>query len=123
MPILLRASKRGPSTSIHSPQTRVSRDRPSAMLQLAIGQAFQRAGRLSAVGTYRDALPGRFLPQSTLDAFQLEPEGQGFAVDMSLHSEPLAPADARGRRGYLADPASTHRRHVERAGGGRVQPC
>jgi ABC-type uncharacterized transport system auxiliary subunit len=64
-------------------------DRPTAMLQFAIVQAFQRTGRLPAVGTDRDALPGRFLLQSTLDAFQLEPEGQGFAVDMSLHARLL----------------------------------
>ena len=64
-------------------------DRPSAMLQFAIVQAFQRSGRLPAVGTDRDALPGRFLLQSTLDAFQLEPEGQGFVVDMSLHARLL----------------------------------
>jgi ABC-type uncharacterized transport system auxiliary subunit len=64
-------------------------DRPTAMLQFAIVQAFQRSGRLPAVGTDRDALPGRFLLQSNLDAFQLEPDGRGFAVDMSLHARLL----------------------------------
>mgnify|MGYP001419277325 CR=1 FL=1 len=64
-------------------------DRPTAMLQFAIVQAFQRSGRLPAVGTDRDALPGRYLLQSTLDAFQLEPEAQSFAVDLSLHARLL----------------------------------
>ena len=59
------------------------------MLQFLIVQAFQASGRLLAVGTDRDDLPGRYLLQSTLDAFQLEPEGQGYAADVKLHARLL----------------------------------
>ena len=64
-------------------------DRATAMLQFLIVQAFQASGRLSAVGTDRDDLPGRYLLQSTLDAFQLEPEGQGYAAEVRLHARLL----------------------------------
>ena len=59
-------------------------DRPAAMMQSAIVQAFQTSGRVQGVGTDRDDLPGRYLLQSTLDAFQLEPEGQGYAANVRL---------------------------------------
>jgi cholesterol transport system auxiliary component len=72
-------------------QGRVSRlagvawsDRATAMLQFVIVQAFQASGRLPAVGTDRDDLPGRYLLQSTLDAFQLEPDGDGYAAHVDL---------------------------------------
>ena len=64
-------------------------DRPTAMLQLAMVQAFQRSGKLQAVGTDRDELPGRYLLQSTMDAFQLEPDGAGYAADVRLHARLL----------------------------------
>lgn len=64
-------------------------DRPTAMLQLAIVQAFQDSGRLSAVGTDRDDLRGSFLLQATLDAFQLEPEATGYVADVRLHARLL----------------------------------
>ena len=49
----------------------------------------QASGRLAAVGTDRDDLPGRYLLQSTLDSFQLEPEGQVYAADVRLHARLL----------------------------------
>jgi cholesterol transport system auxiliary component len=64
-------------------------DRATAMLQHLIVQAFQVSERLSAVGTDRDDLPGRYLLQSTLDAFQLEAEGQDYAADVRLHARLL----------------------------------
>ena len=65
-------------------------DRATAMLQFLIVQAFQAANRLRAVGTDRDDLPGRYLLQSTLNAFQLEPEGSGYAAQVSLHARLVA---------------------------------
>jgi cholesterol transport system auxiliary component len=59
-------------------------DRPAAMLQFAIVQAFQASERVRGVGTDRDDLPGRYLLQSMLDAFQLEPEGEGYAARVEL---------------------------------------
>jgi cholesterol transport system auxiliary component len=60
-------------------------DRPSAMLQFAMVQAFQSSGKVKAVGTDRDDLPGRYQLQSTLDAFHLEPEAAGHVAVVSLH--------------------------------------
>ena len=65
-------------------------DRATVMLQYLIVQAFQAANRLRAVGTDRDDLPGRYLLQSTLNAFQLEPEGSGYAAQVSLHARLVA---------------------------------
>lgn len=59
-------------------------DRPTAMLQVAMVQTFQRSGRLPGVGTDRDGLPGRYLLQASLEAFQLEPEGTGFTAEVRL---------------------------------------
>lgn len=64
-------------------------DRPTAMLQLAMVQAFQTSGRVPAVGTDRDDLRGSFLLQSTLDAFQLEPEATGYMANVRLHARLL----------------------------------
>lgn len=64
-------------------------DRPTAMLQLTMVQAFQASGRVAAVGTDRDDLRGSFLLQSTLDAFQLEPEAEGYVADVRLHARLL----------------------------------
>ena len=64
-------------------------DRPSAMLQFTMVQAFQASGRLKGVGTERDDLPSRYMLQSTLDAFQLEPEGQGLAASVGLNARLL----------------------------------
>jgi cholesterol transport system auxiliary component len=64
-------------------------DRPTKMLQFAIVQTLQGSGRLKAVGTDRDDLPGRYQLQSTLDAFQLEPEGDGYAAVVMLHARLL----------------------------------
>lgn len=65
-------------------------DRATVMLQFLIVQAFQSAGRLRAVGTDRDDLPGRYLLQSTLNDFQLEPEGGAYATQVSLNVRLLA---------------------------------
>ena len=65
-------------------------DRATVMLQYLVVQAFQAANRLRAVGTDRDDLPGRYLLQSTLNAFQLEPEGSGYAAQVSLHARLVA---------------------------------
>lgn len=65
-------------------------DRATVMLQFLIVQAFQGADRLRAVGTDRDDLPGRYLLQSTLNDFQLEPEGGGYAAQVSLSARLLA---------------------------------
>ncbi|WP_299009444.1 ABC-type transport auxiliary lipoprotein family protein, partial [uncultured Caulobacter sp.] len=65
-------------------------DRATVMLQFLIVQAFQAANRLRAVGTDRDDLPGRYLLQSTLNAFQLEPEGSSYAAQVSLHARLVA---------------------------------
>ncbi len=64
-------------------------DRPTKMLQFAMVQTFQASGRLKAVGTDRDDLPGRYQLQSTLDAFQLEPEGEGYAAVVTLNARLL----------------------------------
>ena len=64
-------------------------DRPTKMLQFAMVQTFQASGRLKAVGTDRDDLPGRYQLQSTLDAFQLEPDGAGYAAVVTLHARLL----------------------------------
>lgn len=64
-------------------------DRPSAMLQSAMVQAFEASGRLRGVGTERDDLPSRYMLQSTLDAFQLEPEGEGLAASVGLSARLL----------------------------------
>ena len=64
-------------------------ERPAAMLQFAIVRAFQDSGRLRGVGTDRDDLPARFILQSTLDAFQLEPEGEGYAAQIDLDARLL----------------------------------
>src|SRR5262249_10140180 len=50
---------------------------------------FQATGRLRAAGTDRDDLPGRYLLQTTLNAFQLEPEGSSYAAAVSLHARLL----------------------------------
>jgi ABC-type uncharacterized transport system auxiliary subunit len=65
-------------------------DRATVMLQFLIVQAFQTADRLRAVGTDRDDLPGRYLLQSALNDFQLEPEGNGYAAQVSLHARLIA---------------------------------
>ena len=65
-------------------------DRATVMMQFLIVQAFQASDRLRAVGTDRDDLPGRYLLQSTLNAFQLEPEGTGYAAQVRLHARLLA---------------------------------
>ena len=65
-------------------------DRATVMLQFLIVQAFQASGRLRAVGTDREDLPGRYLLQSTLNAFQLEPEGSAYAAQVRLHARLLA---------------------------------
>ena len=65
-------------------------DRATVMIQFLIVQAFQASDRLRAVGTDRDDLPGRYLLQSTLNAFQLEPEGAGYAAQVRLHARLLA---------------------------------
>ncbi len=65
-------------------------DRATVMIQFLIVQAFQASDRLRAVGTDRDDLPGRYLLQSTLNAFQLEPEGTGYAAQVRLHARLLA---------------------------------
>ena len=65
-------------------------DRTTVMLQFLIVQAFQASGRLRAVGTDRDDLPGRYLLQSALNAFQLEPEGSGYAAQVSMHARLVA---------------------------------
>ena len=65
-------------------------DRATVMLQFLIVQAFQAANRLRAVGTDRDDLPGRYLLQSILNAFQLEPEGSGYAAQVSMHARLVA---------------------------------
>ena len=65
-------------------------DRATVMVQFLIVQAFQASGRLRGVGTDRDDLPGRYLLQSTLNAFQLEPEGSGYAAQVSLHARLVA---------------------------------
>ena len=41
------------------------------------------------MGTDRDDLPGRFMLQSTLNAFQLEPEGSGYAATVGLNARLL----------------------------------
>lgn len=89
-------------------------DRATVMLQFLIVQAFQASGGLSAVGTDRDDLPGRYLLQSTLDAFQLEPEGQGYAADVRLHARLLrlpgrevAGAQQFTRRVSATEPSNT----------------
>ena len=64
-------------------------DRPSAMLQFAMVQAFQASGRLKGVGTERDDLPSRYMLQSTLDTFQLEQEGEGLAAAVGLNARLL----------------------------------
>jgi cholesterol transport system auxiliary component len=64
-------------------------DRPSAMLQFAMVQGFQASGRLKGVGTERDDLPSRYMLQSTLDTFQLEPEGAGLAAAVGLNARLL----------------------------------
>ena len=65
-------------------------DRATVMLQYLIVQAFQASDRLRAVGTDRDDLPGRYLLQSTLNGFQLEPDGNGYAAQVRLHARLLA---------------------------------
>ncbi len=64
-------------------------DRATAMLQFLIVQAFQASGRLRGVGTDREDLPGRYLLQTTLNAFQLEPEAGGYAADVRLYARLL----------------------------------
>jgi cholesterol transport system auxiliary component len=64
-------------------------DRPSAMLEHAMVQAFQGSGRLKGVGTERDDLPSRYMLQSTLDAFQLEPEGERLSASVGLSARLL----------------------------------
>ncbi len=80
-------------------------DRPTGMLQFAIVQTFQESGRLRAVGTDRDDLPGRYQLQSTLDAFQLEPEGDGYAAVVDAACAAAAPAGPRGGRDAEVHPA------------------
>ena len=65
-------------------------DRATVMLQFLIVQAFQSAGKVRAVGTDRDDLPGRYLLQSTLNDFQLEPDGGAYAAQVNLHARLLA---------------------------------
>ena len=65
-------------------------DRPAAMLQSAIVQAFQASGKLRAAGSDREDLPGRYLLQLAINAFQLEPEGDGYAADVRFHGRLLA---------------------------------
>ena len=65
-------------------------DRPAAMLQSAIVQAFQASGKLRAAGSDREDLPGRYLLQLAINAFQLEPEGSSYAAQISLHARFVA---------------------------------
>ena len=128
-----RRGARIPTASPCSRQGRVDRladvawsDRATAMLQFVIVQAFQASGRLSAVGTDRDDLPGRYLLQSTLDAFQLEPEGEGYAADGHAARPAAAAARPRGRGCPAVHPPRAGDRTLERrrdrrlrCGGGR----
>ena len=57
------------------------------------------------MGTDRDDLPGRYLLQSTLDAFQLEPEGEGYAARGHAARPAAAAARPGGRRGTEVHPA------------------
>lgn len=65
-------------------------DRATVMLQFQIVQAFQKTERLRAVGTDRDDLPGRYLLQTSLDAFQLEPDGETYSAAVTLHARLLS---------------------------------
>lgn len=84
-------------------------DRPTAMLQFAIIQTFQDFGSLRAVGTDRDDLPGRYLLQSTLTSFQLEPEGDGYAAVVRLHARllRLPGREVTGARDFVRRVAAT----------------
>ncbi len=89
-------------------------DRPSAMLQFAMVQAFQASGRLKGVGTERDDLPSRYMLQSTLDTFQLEPGGRGAGGSGWPQCPAAAAAGARGRGIEGVRPAGTRGRALER---------
>jgi ABC-type uncharacterized transport system auxiliary subunit len=65
-------------------------DRATVMLQFLIVKAFQGADRLRAIGTDRDDLPGRYLLQTTLNDFQIEPEGAAYAAQVNLNARLLA---------------------------------